>query len=216
MNAILGFSDILHSEALGPLGNRRYREFAKDIHDSGTLLLSLIDDILDLSKIEAGRVDLHEESVSVAELVDMAYRFVRQRAEEAGLSLALAVATDLPPVRADQRALKQILLNLLSNAIKFTPRGGHITLGAARAADDGIDLSVADSGIGIAPADIARAMEPFGQVDTTLTRRYQGAGLGLPISRALVELHGGRLTLDSKPGAGTVATVHLPAARVIA
>ena len=128
----------------------------------------------------------------------------------------MTVADRLPPLRADNRALKQVLLNLLSNAVKFTPRGGSITLSAAREPDGGVSISVADTGIGIATDDIAKAMEPFGQVDSSLTRRYQGAGLGLPISRSLVELHGGCLKLDSQPGVGTTARVRLPAERVIA
>jgi PAS domain S-box-containing protein len=216
LNAVLGFSEILHSETLGPIGNRRYKEFAEHIHASGTHLLSLIDDILDLSKIEAGRLELREEVARIGELVESACYFMRHRAEAAGLSLSVTVADRLPPLRADNRALKQVLLNLLSNAVKFTPRGGSITLSAAREPDGGVSISVADTGIGIATDDIAKAMEPFGQVDSSLTRRYQGAGLGLPISRSLVELHGGRLELDSQPGVGTTARVRLPAERIIA
>ena len=216
LNAVLGFSEIMHSEAMGPIGNRRYKEFAEHIHASGTHLLSLIDDILDLSKIEAGRLELHEEAVAIGELVDQVCDLMRQRADDAGLTLAVKIAGALPPIRVDKRALKQVLLNLLSNAVKFTPRGGGVALGAGREPDGGIAISVADTGIGIAAADIATAMEPFGQVDSSLTRRYQGAGLGLPISRSLIELHGGRLDLDSTPGAGTTATIRLPPERVVA
>jgi PAS domain S-box-containing protein len=215
LNAVLGFSEIMHSEAMGPIGNRRYKEFAEHIHASGTHLLSLIDDILDLSKIEAGRLELHEEEVAIGEVVDQVCDLMRQRADDAGLTLSVRIADALPPIRADKRALKQILLNLLSNAVKFTPRGGGVALGAGREPDGGIAIGVADTGIGIAAADIAKAMEPFGQVDSSLTRRYQGAGLGLPISRSLIELHGGRLDLDSKPGAGTTATIRLPPERAV-
>jgi PAS domain S-box-containing protein len=215
LNAVLGFSEIMHSEAMGPIGNRRYKEFAEHIHASGTHLLSLIDDILDLSKIEAGRLELREEEAGIGELIDQVCDLMRQRTDDAGLTLSVEIADGLPSLKVDKRALKQVLLNLLSNAAKFTPRGGAIVLSAGREPDGGISISVADTGIGIAAGDIAKAMEPFGQVDTSLTRRYQGAGLGLPISRSLIELHGGRLDLDSQPGAGTTATVRLPPARVV-
>jgi len=216
LNAILGFSDIIRREALGPLGSPRYKEFTEDIHSSGTHLLSLIDDLLDLSKIEAGRVELREEVVRLDELVDSVFRFLQQRAAEAGLAVGVEIPRDLPPVRADKRALKQVLLNLLSNAVKFTPRGGRITLRASRDPGGGLHVSVADNGIGIAAADIARAMEPFGQVDSSLTRSYEGAGLGLSISQRLVTLHGGRLVLESEPGVGTTITVEIPPERIIA
>jgi PAS domain S-box-containing protein len=214
LNAVLGFSEMLGSEWLGPLGNPRYREFANDIHSSGKHLLSLIDDILDLSRIEAGRIELREEDVAVAELVDAVGRVLRQRAEAGGLDFSLAVPDGLPSVRGDPRALKQVLLNLLSNAIQFTPSGGRVGCSARRSADGGLCLEVVDSGIGIAASDIAKALEPFGQIDSALARRHRGAGLGLPISRALVELHGGRLDLASEIGKGTTASIRLPPERL--
>jgi signal transduction histidine kinase len=216
LNAILGFSEMMRDEMIGPLGQPRYREFASDIYDSGTHLLAIINDILDLSKIEAGKLELHDEVVSVVELFDTVHRFVRERAGNAGLTIALDVPAGLPPVRADKRALKQVLLNLLSNAIKFTPAGGRITLQAVRGGDGGVEFRVRDTGIGIAAGDIPKALEPFGQVDGSLARKYPGAGLGLPISRALVELHRGRFALSSEPGVGTTVTVGLPPDRIAA
>jgi signal transduction histidine kinase len=216
LNAVLGFSEIICNEMFGPLGATRYKEFAQDIHDSGMHLLSIINDILDLSRIEAGRLELHDETVSIGELFDAVQRIVRERVENAGLSITVEIPSGLPPIRADQRALKQILLNLLSNAVKFTPAGGRITLQATLEPDGGVAFRVRDTGIGIAAADLPKALEPFGQVDSSLARKYEGAGLGLPISRALVELHRGRFALASEPGIGTTVTFSLPADRIAA
>jgi len=213
---VLGFSEILCEEMHGPLGAKRYKEFAQDIHDSGLHLLAIINDILDLSKIETGRLELHEEVISIEDLFDTAQRFVRERAQHAGLKIAVEIPPGLPPIRADRRALKQILLNLLSNAVKFTPAGGRITLQATVEPDGGVAFRVRDTGIGIAAHDMPKALEPFGQVDSSLARKYEGAGLGLPISRALVELHRGRLALASEPGVGTTVTISLPPERVAA
>jgi PAS domain S-box-containing protein len=213
LNAILGFSEIMRSEALGPLGGR-YREFAQDIYDSGQHLLAIINDILDLTRVEAGRFELHEEVIEVAELLDTVRRLVAGRAEAAGLRLAVEMDVGLPALRGDKRVLKQVLLNLLSNAVKFTPVGGGVRVAADREPEGGIAIVVQDDGIGIAPADIPKVLEPFGQVDSALARRHAGAGLGLPISRALVELHGGRFALESMPGRGTRVTVRLPPDRV--
>jgi signal transduction histidine kinase len=216
LNAVLGFSEIMHSEMLGPLGHPRYKEFVRDIRESGLHLLAVINDLLDLSRIEAGKLELQEEPVAIADLFATVRRLVQQRAEEAQLTFEVASAEGLPAVRADRRALRQILLNLLSNAVKFTPAGGRVALEAALETDGGISLVVRDTGIGIAAADIARAMEPFGQVDSSLARKYQGAGLGLPISEALTEQHDGRLELDSAPGIGTTVRVRLPPDRTLA
>jgi PAS domain S-box-containing protein len=211
LNAILGFSEILEGEMLGALGEPRYREYAKDIHDSGTHLLSIIDDLLDLSKIEAGRLNLSEEVVNVVELFDTVSRFMRERASHAGLVLSIDLPDGMPAVKADKRALRQVLLNLLSNSVKFTPAGGQITLEAIRELDGGIGFRVHDTGIGIAACDIPKALEPFGLIDSSLSRKYTGTGLGLPITRALIELHRGRFELTSEPGIGTTVTVYLPA-----
>jgi signal transduction histidine kinase/sensor domain CHASE-containing protein len=216
LNSILGFSEIMTKEMFGPIGSRAYRDYADDIHQSGALLLELITDILDMSKIEAGKFELRKERVDPAQLATAVLRIIRERAESAGLAVRLEVADELPPVWADQRALKQILLNLLSNAVKFTPQGGEIKLRVERAADGTVRFSVRDTGIGIAAADIPRAMSVFGQVDGALNRKYDGTGLGLPLSRALAELHGGRLELQSELGIGTIVTVELPPERIAA
>jgi signal transduction histidine kinase len=216
LNAVLGFSEVICNEMFGPLGENRYKEFARDIHESGLHLLAIINDILDLSRIEAGRLELHEEVISIEGLFDTVQRFVRERVESAGLRITAEIPPGLPPIRADQRALKQVLLNLLSNAVKFTPAGGQITLQATLEPDGGVAFRVRDTGIGIAPSDLPKALEPFGQVDSSLSRKYEGTGLGLPISRALIELHRGRFVLASEPGIGTTVTFSLPPDRIAA
>ncbi len=216
LNAIIGFSEMLQSEMFGALGAPQYREYARDVHQSGMLLLELINDILDLAKIEAGKFDLHEERINVVELCGAVLRLVAERARQSGLSVSLEVADRLPAIRADKRALKQILLNLLSNAVKFTPAGGRIALAAGYGPGGSIQFTVRDTGIGIAGPDIPRAMAAFGQVDSALSRRHGGSGLGLPISRALAELHRGSLDLTSEPGIGTTVVVRLPPDRVAA
>jgi signal transduction histidine kinase len=216
LNAILGFSEIMLQEQLGPLGEPRYREFARDIYDSGAHLLAIINDILDLSRIEAGTFAIDDGVVGVDALFAAVQRLMQGRAAKGGLAITIDVPPGLPPVRADERALKQILLNLLSNAVKFTPAGGQVTLQAWLDADGGMALAVHDTGIGMAAADLPKALASFAQVDSSLTRKYEGIGLGLPISGALAELHGGSLELTSAPGAGTTVTVRLPADRVIA
>jgi len=216
LNAIIGFSQVLQDELKGPLGDPSYREYARDIHESGTLLLGLISDILDLSKIEAGKLELHEARQSVAEIVGACRRIIEGRAKEAGLALETRLTGGLPHLRVDERALKQILLNLLSNAAKFTPEGGRIAIDA-RVDDDGwFAISVSDTGIGIAPADISNALSTFGQVENYLTRGKQGTGLGLPLAKSLVEAHGGTLEVESELSVGTSVTVRFPAERVIA
>jgi PAS domain S-box-containing protein len=214
LNGIMGFSELMRTEAMGPLG-ARYREFAEDIYQSGAHLLAIINDILDIAKVEAGRFELREEPIGLPELLDTVRRLVAGRVEEARLALVVDAAADLPALRADRRALKQVLLNLLSNAVKFTPSGGEVRLLAGRRPGGEIVLVVQDNGIGIAAEDIPKVLEPFGQVDSALARRHTGAGLGLTISRALIELHGGGLELDSMPGLGTAVTVRLPRERVV-
>jgi two-component system cell cycle sensor histidine kinase PleC len=214
LNAIIGFSEIMFAELYGPLGDKRYKQYVQDIHGSGGHLLSIINDILDLSKIEAGQAELNEEEVDLAALTTAVARIIQERAATAGLTFHAESGAGLPWVRADRRALKQILLNLLSNAVKFTPKGGEVGLRMAVDADRGLRMIVYDTGIGIDPQDIPRAMAAFGQVDASWSRRYEGAGLGLPISRALIRLHGGTLDLESQPGMGTTVTVRLPPGRV--
>jgi signal transduction histidine kinase len=215
LNAIIGFGDILIRQIFGPLGDPHYLDYARDIHDSGRHLLEVINDVLDISKVEFGKVELIEEPVDIGSLIDASVRLMRDRAESAGLRFTRAVSEEaLPFLLGDGRRLKQVLINLISNAIKFTPKGGHIAI-SVTSDEDGLRMVVEDSGIGIAPHDMATALRPFGQIDSRLSRAHEGTGLGLPLCRSMVELHGGRLELDSTPGTGTKATVWLPAARLI-
>jgi PAS domain S-box-containing protein len=214
LNAILGFAEIIRERLLGPIADR-YAEYAHDIHSSGTHLLGIINDILDLSKVEAGRLELIEEIVEIASIVRGVALLLRERVANAGLTLEVELPDTPLLIRADERKLKQVLMNLLSNAVKFTPAGGQIAVRASIAGAHGLIIEVTDTGIGIAPEDIERALSPFGQVDSRLSRRYEGTGLGLPLARALVELHGGTLSLDSRPGQGTTVRVTLPADRLV-
>jgi len=216
LNAIIGFSEMIRNEVFGPAGDARYREYATDIHASGSHLLELINDILDLSKIEAGKVELYEEDVDLAQLLDNCIRLIRGRMVDRNLTIENDVEPDLPLLWADERKLKQIVLNLMSNAVKFTDNGGTIRLGARFDRDNGFELVVADTGIGMKPDDIGKALAPFGQVDSSLNRKYQGTGLGLPLTKSLTELHGGSLTVESAVGVGTRVTVRFPAARIVA
>ena len=214
LNAIIGFSEILSGQIFGDLGDERYVHYAADIRDSGQHLLNLINDVLDVSKIEFGKLELNEEPVDLGAVVESCMRLMRGRAEAAGLELIAEVPKELPFLQADARRLKQILLNLMSNAVKFTPSGGRVGVRATLGAD-GISIVVADTGIGIAPHDLEKAMRPFGQIDSRLARKYEGTGLGLPLTKSMIELHGGKLTLDSEAGKGTTATIWLPRARFI-
>jgi PAS domain S-box-containing protein len=216
LNAIIGFSDIMQGEMLGPIGNTRYKVYATDISDSAGHLLELINDILDAAKIEAGQMSLAEEIVAPRDLVESVCRLIAPRAARANLRLEVRVADSLPALRIDKTKIKQILINLLSNAVKFTPENGRVSLSAEVAEDGEFLFQVGDSGIGIAAADVARAMSPFGQVDSRLSRKYEGTGLGLPLAKSLTELHGGGFELVSQPEFGTTVTVRLPAYRVVA
>jgi two-component system cell cycle sensor histidine kinase PleC len=211
LNAINGFSEIMAGEMFGPMGDARYKEYARDIFNSGQHLLAVINDILDMAKIEAGKLTLQFDRVDVDELVEDALRLMRGRADAGGLEL-MANLKDLPLIEADPRALKQILLNLLSNAVKFTPRGGRIVLTGERVGEL-VRIAVRDTGIGIAKQDLARLARPFEQVETQHAKTQQGTGLGLALTRSLIELHGGRLELTSEPGLGTTAAVVLPIRR---
>jgi signal transduction histidine kinase len=213
LNAIIGFSEILTQESLGPLGHPSYRDYVHDVHESGVHLLRIINDILDLSKIEVGKLALNETPIVPGEVVESCVRIVRERADAAGLNLIAEIAPDLPALNADERMVKQVLLNLLSNAIKFTAPGGSVRVVARVATDDGLTIQVIDDGIGIAKVDIERAMQPFEQVDSSLHRKYQGTGLGLPLARSMCELHGGSFAIESTVGKGTTVTVRFPAAR---
>lgn len=215
LNAIIGFSEVMGNETFGPVGSSKYLDYAKGINESGHHLLALINDILDLSKVESGMDELHEEDIAVSGLVQSVVRLTRQRAQENCVDLELAVPPGLPTLRADERKLKQILVNLLTNAIKFTPAGGKVTLRVWCRVDSGYVFQIADTGIGIAAEDIPKALSRFGQVDSDLNRQYEGTGLGLPLTKALVELHDGSLDLQSEVGVGTTVTVRFPAARIV-
>ncbi|MGH6948322.1 MAG: PAS-domain containing protein [Kiloniellales bacterium] len=214
LNAIIGFSEVIENEFFGPIGQPRYRSYVQDIRHSGTHLLNIINDILDISKIEAGKLELSEEDVVVGDVLRSAARLVEERAQAARIQLELEIADDLPALRADARALKQIFLNLLSNAVKFTEADGRVALNAGLADDGCLVVAVRDTGIGIAAEDVATALAPFGQVESALNRKYQGTGLGLPLAQRLTALHGGVLTIVSEPGKGTEASVSFPAARL--
>jgi PAS domain S-box-containing protein len=214
LNAILGFSELIAQQALGPTGHPKYRDYAQDIHHSGQHLLAIINDILDMSKIEAGQLTLHEDIIDIAATAETCRRFVQQRADDAGVKLNTDVAPGLPALHGDELRIKQIVLNLLSNAVKFTPRDGHVTLGAEMNEVGGITISVTDTGIGMSDEEITIALKAFHQVDNSLQRSHEGTGLGLPLSKNLVELHGGRLIVESATGRGTKVSAMFPVQRV--
>ena len=216
LNAIIGFSEIIKDETFGPVGSIQYRDYGSDIHESGQHLLGLINDILDLSKIESGTDELHEDKIEIPEIIRSALMLVGHRADQGGVKLELELADQLPALRADERKLKQILVNLLSNAVKFTDAGGEVALWAWCRMGSGYVFQIVDTGIGIAPEDIPKALSRFGQVDGDLNRQYEGTGLGLPLTKALVEQHGGVLDLQSQVGVGTTVTVRFPAERIVA
>ncbi len=211
LNAVLGFSDIFRQELLGPIGNEKYREFAQDIHASGQHLLDIINNILDLTKIDSGKLVLADEEVAVAALLEFCAKLVAETALSAKVTLEIASPAEDVTLHGDRIRLRQILLNLLSNAIKFTPAGGCVTVSGASAGDVFV-LSVRDTGIGMTSDETHQAMQPFYQVDNSNSRRYQGTGLGLPLTKSLVELHGGHIAIDSTLGQGTTVTVTLPIA----
>jgi signal transduction histidine kinase len=215
LNAIIGFSQLIAHRHLGDHALDRYTDYAADIERSGQHLLSIINTMLDLAKAEAGQMELDEERFDLEPVAAECLRMLAQRAHDAGVALSHSLPSDLPPLFADKRIVRQVLLNLLSNAVKFTPRGGRVTVLAAVEPDRSLRLEVADTGIGIAPELIPRVMSPFGQVDDDLNRRHQGTGLGLPIVRSMMELHGGVFRLESMPGKGTRAIAVFPAHRLI-
>ncbi len=214
LNAIIGFSELIDKQVFGPVGHDNYRDYIRNIHESGSHLLAIINDILDVSKAEAGMIDLHEEEVDLRDVVASGLRLIGPRARDNGVALESEFHSPLALVRADQRRLKQVLINLLSNAVKFTPAGGRVVVRAWATPEEGAGFEVADDGIGIAPADQDRVMEPFTQVESSLSRKHEGTGLGLPLCHALMEVHGGRITLESELGKGTRISALLPAERV--
>ena len=215
LNAVIGFSEAMLTEIFGPVGDDRYAGYLKNIRESGRHLLDVINDILDVSKVEAGKIELAEEPVDVSRCIESALRLIHERADGEGISVNADIPEDLPAMQADERRLKQVLLNLLSNSIKFTNPGGSVKVTAAATETYGLSITVADSGIGIAEEDLARVLTPFTQVDSQLARKYDGTGLGLPLTKGLVEAHGGKMSIKSKLGEGTQVTVHFPPQRVI-
>ena len=209
LNAIIGFSDIIKAEAFGPVGVPQYAEYAQDINNSGRQLVAIINDILDMSRIETGDMQPNESEFHFSRIVETSLSLVGDRARKNGVIPKSEISNNLPTLVADERMIKQILINLLSNAVKFTPEGGTVTVSAS-ATPDSFEFSVTDTGIGI-PADKMQViLEPFRQVDSRLERAYEGTGLGLPLVKSMTELHGGRLDIRSAEGQGTVVTVHLP------
>jgi two-component system cell cycle sensor histidine kinase PleC len=210
LNAILGFSEIIAQECFGPAGSPRYKEYAGDIHSSGAHLLSLINDLLDVAKIEAGKMEIEPRPLEAARTFDLALKLIGAKAREKHQELTIVVDASAPPLFADERALKQVLINLVSNAVKFTPEGGRIQVVGSAARGGGFQISVQDNGPGIPREKLDRIFTPFSQVDNRYDRQAGGTGLGLALIRGLAELHGGRAWLESEPGKGCCAYVVLP------
>jgi PAS domain S-box-containing protein len=213
LNAIIGFSEVMKHEMFGPVGSAKYLEYTGLIHESGSHLLELINEILDMSKIEAGKFELTEEIFDLEEVAQAAVRFVKIQSDRSGVLLKCDISADVRTAFADKRAVKQILINLLTNGVKFTPRGGDVRV-AASVEKHGLEISVSDSGVGIAPADLQRLGQPFEQVDGEHVRSKEGTGLGLALVKALAGLHGGSAVVESVLGEGTTVRVRLPHAVV--
>ncbi len=214
LHSIIGFAEVLISQAFGKLGDDRYVDYAGNIRESGMHLLEIINDILEIAKAEAGKLDLREGLIDIVDVVGTAVRLIGPQAQAGKLKLETSIAPSVPTLYGDEQKVKQILLNLLSNAVKFTPEHGTVTVTAGQDKDaNGIFIAVRDTGIGIAADDIAKALAPFSQVDSEQSRGYPGTGLGLSLSAVMVELHGGTLTLESELGKGTTVTVRFPAER---
>ncbi|MBT4932629.1 MAG: hypothetical protein HOL66_07255 [Rhodospirillaceae bacterium] len=214
LNAIIGFSGTIKEETFGTLDNEKYREYINDIHQSGEHLLELIDDILDVSAIEADAIKLQDETVSLSAIVDTSVRLIRPRAEDGHVTISQSIDSEIPMIIVDQRRMKQILLNLLSNAVKFTPEGGKVSLSARLNEQGSLSIAIADTGIGMDEDHLKIALSTFGQVDSGLDRKHEGTGLGLPLTKGLVNLHGGKLDVESEVGNGTQVTVTLPKERI--
>jgi len=216
LNAIIGFAEVMELESFGPLGgNGKYEEYTKSIREAGGHLLSLINDLLEHSRIEAGKLDLHETDVDIGKVVDEVLRLVEPNARKAGVTLAFDGPPNLPELHADRRLVKQVIINLASNAIKFTDQGGRVTVKTALETDERLAVSVIDNGVGMTRAEIGQAVEPFGQTGSAYIRNDQGTGLGLPLVRAMMRLHQGSMTIDSAPGKGTTVTVRFPEDRTV-
>jgi signal transduction histidine kinase len=209
LNAIIGFSDIMRQELFGPLGDPRYQRYAELLHDSGSRLLDMINDFLDLSKLDAGKLQLHTQTIEVLRVIVDSVRELEVLAAKSHVCFGVHVFDGVSLLVADDKRLRQMMLNLLSNALKFTPQGGEVSIDVYRRGKN-IAISVSDTGVGMREEDIATALEPFGQVENQQVLNHQGTGLGLPLTKQLAELHGGRLDLESQPGRGTTVTILLP------
>jgi signal transduction histidine kinase len=215
LNAIIGFSQIIRDEIMGPAGTSAYVSYAKDICGAGEHLLATINGILDISKIESGKFELRNEPVDLRDIIDTALAAVRTQAEKKRIAIETALPDGLPTVIADQLALRQVLINVLANAVKFTPETGHVGIRTEGRPDGAFAIVITDTGIGMSEDDMAVAFELFGQVENTMTKRHDGTGLGLPLARRLIELHGGAIELASRKDDGTTVRVILPAKRVV-
>lgn len=213
LNAIIGFSEIIENELLGPVETRQYCDYAHDINESGRHLLTLINDILDVARLEVGRFALSETEMDVGQTIRASVQLVGERAKAAGLRIGEQIPDDLPWLTGDERRIKQTIANILANAVKFTGADGKVTV-SARADENGLDIVVSDTGIGIHADDMTKIMVPFGQAESSLSRRFDGAGLGLPLARRFMDMHGGALTISSTPGQGTIVNLHFPASRL--
>jgi signal transduction histidine kinase len=216
LNAIIGFSDIIKRQLFGPVGNEKYSDYAKDIYESGSHLLSIINDILDLAKAESGKLQLNEHEFDITRTLEATVRMCRGRAEAGKVELIFFGGQSEVLTYADERLILQVVANLVTNAVKFTPEGGSVRIYVQAAPQKGIQIRVADTGIGIAPDNLERVLRPFEQVETCYARKHGGSGLGLPYAKRLTELHGGSLTLESQVGKGTTVTVTLPGSRLVA
>lgn len=215
LNAVLGFSEMIRDELLGPLGDKRYGRYAKDIHDAGSHLLAIINDILSISRIELGEMRMNESEIDVGDAVEAVIRLIELRAEEKSITIERRIPAGLPPLMADERAVKQVLLNILANAVKFTDRGGRVRVSVHAELGGPLLIAIADNGIGIPRECIEKVAEPFYQVDSSLQRNHEGLGLGLAIVRDLMALLGGQVSIDSEPGLGTTVTLSFPASRLL-
>jgi signal transduction histidine kinase len=216
LNAVIGFSEVMKAQPFGPVGAPEYVGYVDDIFQSGHHLLAVINDILDMSKIEAGEMKLTETTIEMQSVMNACVRLIAERARKMQVEVSIEAAPSLPWLCGDERMIKQMLLNLLANAVKFTPEGGRVTVRAEIDPVGCLVLSVSDSGIGIAPENLAKVLQPFQQADDPLQRQGEGTGLGLPLVKAMAELHGALLVLDSTVNVGTTAAIRFPSARITA
>jgi signal transduction histidine kinase len=215
LNAVIGFAGTMEEEVFGPLGNDKYKEYVGNIRESGEHLLAIIGDILDVSMVEYGKLELKDDKVGLATLAEASIVLVKQRAEQGGVRIINTVGMDTPMLMADKQRVKQILVNLLSNAVKFTPEGGEVKISAGQDGNKGLTVIVQDTGIGMNEEEQELALMKFGRVESSLSGKYEGSGLGLPLVKDLMKAHNGTLEINSTPGKGTTVTVRFPAERVI-